>query len=139
VRKRCDPLTQTDTRKGFAFQAIGLIGLLIGVTLIVLVSSLSGYIAGSMIVIVSGGSLLAAAFLLKRQYSGTSSSIGYLLIVGTTLIISGVEIIAGSDILSYLYLIGQVFNIVYVDMGVTISACGCIIVAYSFYILSRPR
>lgn len=125
-------------RYGFAMQALGLLGLLFGVVLVVAASSLSGYFVSAVFVVTTGVLAIAGAVLLRGHYmfassSNTSRAVAYL-IFGTALIFSGVGLIVGSNI-AFEYLISQVENTIYVDIGATVSACGCILAAYSFFAL----
>jgi len=123
-------------RNGFALQAIGLLGLLIGVVLVVAVSTLTGYLLSAAFVATAGVLAVAGTVLLRRYYSTTATNArgATYLIFGTTLIFLGAGLIVGSNI-EYEYLISQVQSTIYVDIGATISACGCFLAAYSFFIL----
>jgi hypothetical protein len=123
-------------RYGYAMQAVGLLFLLFGVVLVVVVSSLSGYLVSATLVAIAGASAIAGAVLLRKHYGDIASKTrnAMFLILGTALIFSGVGIIVGSNI-AFEYWISQVANTIYVDIGATISACGCVVAAYSFYVL----
>ena len=123
-------------RYGFAMQAFGLLGLLIGVVLVVAISSLTGYLLSAVFVATAGVLAIVGAVLLRGHYSTTapnSRGVTYL-IFGTALVFSGAGLIVGSNI-AFEYLISQVQNTVYVDLGATVSACGCVLAAYSFFVL----
>ena len=123
-------------RYGFAMQAFGLLGLLIGVVLVVAIASLTGYLLSAVFVATAGVLAIAGAVLLRGHYSTTapnSRGVTYL-IFGTALVFSGAGLIVGSNI-AFEYLISQVQNTVYVDLGATVSACGCVLAAYSFFVL----
>ena len=138
LRKGLDSI-KSPSRYGFAMQAFGLIGLFIGVLLIVVVPSFSGYLLSAVFVVPAGASAIAGAVLLRRHYidAKASNSIGIAcLIFGTTLIFSGAGVILASNI-AFWYLISQVQNTVYVDIGATISACGCVLAAYSYFALGN--
>jgi hypothetical protein len=128
-------------RYGFAMQAFGLLGLLFGVVLVVSVSSLSGFLLSAVFVVTAGVLAIAGAVLLRGQYISAEVSntrgAAYL-IFGTVLIFSGVGLIVGSNI-AFEYWISQVENTVYVDIGATISACGCVLSAYSFFVLHNLK
>jgi len=133
--RRLSPIERA-ARFGFAMQALGLLGLLFGVVLVVEVTTLSGYFLSAALIAASGVSATAGAVLLRGHYGAPqprSRGIAYL-ILGTLLLFTGVGIIVGSDI-AYEYWISQVENTVYVDMGATVSACGCVLAAYSFFVL----
>ncbi len=112
-------------------QAFGLIGLLFGVVLVVVVSSLSGYLLSAVFVAMAGVLAIAGATLLRGHFASNNESVACL-IFGTALIFTGVGIIVASNI-AFEYLISQLENTIYIDIGATISACGCILSAYSFY------
>jgi hypothetical protein len=126
-------------RYGFALQAFGLLSLMFGVVLVVAVSSLSSYFLSAVFVAAAGVSAIAGAVLLRKHFISaiaSNSRIAVYLIFGTVLIFSGVGIIVGSNI-AYEYWISQVTNTIYVDIGATISACGFVLAAYSFFTLSK--
>jgi len=132
--------TEGAARRGYAMQAFGLLGLLFGVVLVVEVSSLSGLFISAAFVVASGVSAITGAFLLRRHHTGAQEAndrgVAYL-ILGTAVIYSGVGIIVGSNI-AFEYLLSQVEETIYVDGGATLSACGCVLTAYSFFVL-HPR
>jgi len=127
------------SRYGFVMQAIGLLGLLVGVVLVVEVSTLSAYILGAALVAAAGVTATIGAVLLRGHFrAATANAMGVAyLILGTVLIFTGVGIIVGSDI-AFEYLISQVENTVYVDVGATISALGLVLAAYSFFNAYNP-
>jgi len=75
-------------------QALGLLGLMFGVVLIVALSTLSGYLLSAAFVVTSGALAVADEVLLRGHYQGATASnnrgVAYL-IVGTALIFSGVD------------------------------------------------
>jgi small basic protein len=132
--------TKSAARSGFAMQAFGLLGLLLGVVLVVAVPSLSSYFLSAAFVVISAVLAIAGALFLRGHYANTTQSntrIASYMILGTALIFLGAGLIVGSNI-AYEYLISQVENTVYVDIGATVSACGCVLAAYSFFV-SRSR
>jgi hypothetical protein len=136
LRRRLAPI-ESAARYGYAMQAFGLLVLLFGVVLVVELSSLSGYLASAVLVAAAGASAITGAVIIRRHFIGGIASntrnVTYL-ILGTVLIFSGVGIIVGSNI-AFEYWISQVANTIYVDIGATVSACGCVLAAYSFYVL----
>jgi hypothetical protein len=135
LRRGLGPI-KSAARYGFAMQAFGLLGLLFGVVLVVVASSLSGYLVSAVFVVTAGVSTIAGAVLLRGHYSAIASNtrgVAYL-IFGTALIFSGAGLIVGSNI-AFEYLISQMENTIYVDIGATVSACGCVLAAYSFFVL----
>jgi hypothetical protein len=135
LRKALDQ-NRTVARSGLAMPALGLVGLLFGV--IPLSSSLSGWFVVSAACIVTSGALaLAGAFLLRGHYADIGATTGRgveFLILGTTLIFSGVGLILGSNV-AYYFFLSDVGNTVYTDVGAVVSACGCVIAAYSFFVV----
>ena len=124
-------------RYGFSLQAFGLIALFFGVVLVVTLSTLTGYLISALIVTAAGVSAIAGAVLLHKHFAKTNASnrgSAAYLILGTVLIFSGVGAIMGSNI-AFEYLISQVQNTIYVDIGAAVSACGFVLSAYSFYVL----
>ncbi len=127
-------------RWGFSFQVFGLLLLLFGVALVVVVSSLLGYFLSFVIIAVGAASAVAGAFLLRRHFlfmAANPRSVAYLMIA-TVMVFSGVELISGSNI-AFQYWISQLENTIYVDVGATVSACGCVIAAYSYYTLFKRK
>jgi hypothetical protein len=135
LRTAVDP-DRRAARYGLAMQSLGLVGLLLGVVAIIVSSSFSVWFAVSAVLIVSSAALaLAGEFLLRGHYAdvGVSNRKGVdYLIIGTALIFSGVAVILGSNVAAY-FLLSDVGNTVFTDVGAAISACGCVIAAYSFY------
>lgn len=133
--------SKSAARHGFALQAVGLLGLLVGVALVVAVSSLLSYLISAAFVAVAGLLGIAGAVLLRRHFIGANSSNNNgttCLIFGAMLVFSGVGLIVASNI-AFEYLISQLQNIVYVDIGAAVSACGSVLTAYSFYVLHSQK
>jgi hypothetical protein len=131
---------KTAARNGLLLEGSGLIVLLLGVVLAVSLSSLTGYLVGAIFVAGSGASALLGAVMLRRKHSdiglGGPHELNWL-VLGTVLIFSGAAIIMTSNI-AFFYFISQVQNTVYVDIGATVIALGCVLGAYSFFLASRP-
>jgi hypothetical protein len=126
-------------RSGFTLQAFGLVGLLFGVVLVQVAPTLSGYIVAAVFVVVAGGSAVAGAVLVQRDYNKDFTSNARdpaYPILGIAMIFSGVGVIMGSNI-AFEYLISSVENTIYVDVGATVSACGFVLAAYSSFDLFR--
>jgi hypothetical protein len=125
----------TIARLAYPMQALGLIGLLFGLVLIVGTATLSGYLVGAVLIVTAGVLAIAGALSLRAYYATTAASTrgAAWLIFGTALIFSGAGVVVGSN-LAFEYLISQVQNTIYVDAGATITACGCVIAAYSFLV-----
>ena len=125
-------------RYGLAMQGLGLVGLLFGVVSLPISSSLSPlFVISAVFIVSSGASALVGALLLRSDYADIGASnnrgAGYL-ILGTTLIYSGVALILGSNVASYFFL-QKVGNTAWTDAGAAVSACGSVIAAYSFFVL----
>ena len=122
-------------KRGYGALALGLVGLFFGV-LLVYESSLSGSLLSAAIITASGVLAMAGTVLLRKHYRaiGTKSNNVVQLALGTALTFSGVGLITGSKIALY-YFISQLQSTVYMDMGATVSAYGCVIAAYSFFVL----
>jgi hypothetical protein len=132
--------TQAKARNGLALQGFGLVVLLLGVVLGVGLSSLFGYTIGAVLLVASATSALLGVILLRKGYAskGANPSAVDYLVVGTALVFSGVGLIMASNIAFY-YMISQVANTVYVDAGAAVSACGCVVAAFSFFTLRGKR
>jgi len=131
--------TQLQTRRSFSLQGIGLIILFSGVVLVAVSSSLSDYVVGGILLIASDAAALTGVILLKKHVGIPmlqKRKIDYL-VLATVFLFSGVGLIVISNIAFY-YVLSQVENTVYADVGATISACGCVLAAYSF-LTSRSR
>jgi len=119
--------------RGLVLQSISLIGLLIGLVVSFVASSLPSFLVAAVFIVLSGTSgLVGATFLAKG--AGAPQ-----LIVGTALIAIGAVLIPVSNIAAT-YWISDVEKDVYQDIGATLAGCGCILAAYSVFILrSRGR
>jgi hypothetical protein len=129
--------TRSLARNGLILQGFGLVILLLGIILAVTSSSLSGFFAATFLLLVSGGSVLAGTSLFRKHYASIRVSrlrgVDYLLL-GMVLLLSGMGLIVASNI-AYEYFLSQAGNTVYADTGATVSACGCVVAAYSFFLL----
>jgi len=123
---------QRGARRGLDMQAAGLVGLLVGVILIVFISSFSGYVAGAGLVAVSGVFAFAGVSFF-RKYAGRIT----ILALGTILIFLGVELIAISNVAAADYLVSQLENTILADVGATVTAYGCVVSAYTFFVLPQ--
>ncbi len=130
--------TDGSARRGFVLQALGLLGPLVGVVLVVGLPTLSSYIVSAGIFAAAGASAIYGAVLLRDHFSpqGSTARDTVYLILGTALLFTGVGIIIASNI-TFEYLISQVQNTIYVDIGATVSAWGCVVAAYSFFALQN--
>jgi hypothetical protein len=119
--------SRAESRRGFVLQGFGLLGLYVGIILVVEVNTPSAFFASAAMVVASAAASLAGVILLGRD----RWSIGYL-VLGTMLIFLGVGVIVASDA-ALNYLISGIMSTVYVDVGATVTACGAVIAAYSFF------
>jgi hypothetical protein len=130
--------TQAAVRSSFLLQGMGLLILFLGVLLAFGFSSLSGYFIGAIFLLASTTLSLSGVFLLRRNHFGLEfwgPREVTCLTLGTVLLFAGVGVIMGSNIAFY-YILSEVTNTIYVDVGATISAIGCVLAAYSFIVLS---
>jgi len=128
-------------RFGYPLQALGLCGLLFAVVLIQVAPTLSGYLVGMVLDVVTGVAATAGVILVQRgriKLVSSNPNEFALMVLGTVMIFAGVGVIMGSNI-AFEYLISSVENTIYVDVGATVSACGCVIAAYSFFLLQGRR
>ena len=127
--------SKTTARNGLLLEGSGLRALLLGVILAVGLSSLTGYLVGAVFIAGSAASALLGAVLLRRKHSDIGlvgpRELNYL-VLGTALIFSGGAIIMTSNI-AFFYFISQVQNTIFVDIGATVIAWGCVLGAYTFY------
>jgi hypothetical protein len=120
--------------RGLLLQTLSLLSLLIGLVTVFFAASLPVYLMAASLIVLSGVSGLTAASYFSRN-GGTRY-----LIVGAALIAIGAAVIPASNIaLKYLYLISDTDNSIYQDVGATLAACGAVLAAYSFFILSTSK
>jgi hypothetical protein len=124
-------------RYGLAMQGLGLIGLLLGVVPVVVSPSLPLLPVSAVLIVISAALGLVGAFLLRGHYANIGASnrsgIEYL-IPGTALIFGGVGVILWSNVAFY-FLLSDLGNTVFTDVGAAISACGSVIAAYAFFVM----
>jgi uncharacterized membrane protein YidH (DUF202 family) len=122
-------------RRGFALQSLGLVGLLLGVIPMAVSASLPVLFARAVLILISATAALAGGLLRRRHSADIGGSnrrgIEYL-ILGTALIFAGVGVILWSNVAFY-FLLSDLGNTVFTDVGAAISACGCVIAAYAFF------
>jgi uncharacterized membrane protein YidH (DUF202 family) len=63
--------TQVETRRSLFLQGLGIIILLVGVVLVAVLSSLSGYLIGVILLLASGAPTLAGVILLRKNFVST--------------------------------------------------------------------
>jgi MFS family permease len=116
-------------RKGMLLQSFALLGLLIGLLVSFAASSLPGHVISAAFIVVSGSSGLVGAINLSRGFGAAH------LAIGAALIAIGAALIPASNIALQQYLISDLQKNVYQDIGATIAACGCVVAAYSCFIV----
>jgi hypothetical protein len=116
-------------RKGLVLHSLGLICLLIGLVVSYVASSLSGHLVSAVFIVLAGASGLVAAVFISNEAGSRR------LIVGAALIGTGAAPIPASNIALRTYSISETGHYVYQDTGATIAACGCVVAAYSFFVL----
>jgi hypothetical protein len=133
LRAGVDP-KRRGARRGLALQALGLLGLLLGVLALKIADSIPMVLFVSAAFVVSStGLALAGAFLMKNNRSdigsASRSDAGFLLL-GTALIFTGVLVILAVQI-GYYFVFADVATTVLQDAGVAVAACGCVVAAYA--------
>lgn len=126
---------QTRAKSGLLLQGIGLTSLFFGVVIAEATASFTGFLVAAAVLAVSGSTGLTGAAFFKRHYrsvSSFSSRNAEFLLLGLILLFLGVALILGSEIVYSLYYFSPVSNIVYQDIGATVSALGCVLSAYAF-------
>jgi hypothetical protein len=128
VARRMDP-PQGGARKGLVLLSLSLIGLLIGLVVSFVASSLSGHLVSAVFIVPSGISGLAGAIFISKQATARP------LVAGAALIAIGAALIPASNIAVLAYWISDTGKNIYQDVGATVAACGCVLAAYSFFVL----
>jgi hypothetical protein len=122
---------QMRANRGLVLQVLGLGGLLFSLVLLAFVSSVAAYAIAGVAIAVAGAAGAAGAALLRA--TGLEA-----LLPATVLIFLGSELVAIADIAG-MYVISPLEVTVYVDIGATVSACGSILAAYSFFMAGHRR
>jgi len=130
LTRRMDTLQRT-LRIGLVLQSLCMIGLLIGLAVSFVASSLSGHLVSAAFVVPSGVTGLAGAVLISKVARASQ------LVIGAALIAVGAALIPAANIAQYEYLMLSIDKNVYQDIGATIAACGCVVAAYSCFVLRR--
>jgi putative esterase len=124
---RCMDPPQGTARKGLVLQSLSLTGLLIGLLVSYVASSLSGYLVSGVVIVLSGTAGLAGAIFISNQARARQ------LVVAAALIAIGAALIPAANIaLSAGWLVDIDKNI-YMDIGATVAGCGSVVAAYSFF------
>jgi hypothetical protein len=127
VARRTDP--RGGARKGLALLSLSLAGLLIGLVAGFVAASLSGHLVSAAFIVPSGISGLAGAIFISKQATARP------LVAGAALIAIGAALIPASNIALVAGWISDMGKNIYQDVGATVAACGCVLAAYSFFVL----
>ena len=130
LARRMDPLQGT-ARKGLVLQSLSLIGLLLGLVVSFAASSLSGHLVSAVFIVPSGVSGLVGAIFLSKETRARQ------LIAGVALIATGAALIPASNIALLAGWLLDLDKNIYEDIGATLAGCGCVVAAYSFFVLRR--
>ena len=128
LASRTDPPPGT-ARKGLVLQSLSLIGLLIGLVVSFVASSLSGHLVSAVFIVPSGVSGLVGAIFLSKETRARQ------LIAGAALIATGAALIPASNIALLAGWLLDIDKNIYQDIGATIAGCGSVLAAYSFFVL----
>lgn len=119
-------------RTGLALQSFCLAGLLVGLLVSFFASSLSGHELSAGFIMLAGLSGLVGAILISKE-TGVRQ-----LVLGASLIALGAALIPASNIASQMYWVLDLEKNVFQDIGATVAACGCAVVAYSYFLIRTP-
>jgi hypothetical protein len=131
LARRLDPSNRR-MRTGLALQGVCSGGLLLGLLVSFFASSLSGHVVSAAFIAFAGVSGLVAAILISKE-AGVPQ-----LVVGAALIAIGAALIPASNIASQMYWVQDLEKNVYQDIGATVAACGCVVAAYSCFVMRKP-
>lgn len=130
LARRIDP-PQGGARSGLILQSLSLIGIMIGLVISFFASSVFGHVVSGVFIVLSGTSGLVGAIFISTE-AGVR-----MLVVGAAFIAIGAALIPASDIaLNGMYWIVELEKNIYQDVGATVAACGCVVAAYSCFVLS---
>jgi drug/metabolite transporter (DMT)-like permease len=125
---------QGTLRKGLVLQGLSLIGLLIGLVVSFAASSLPGHLVSAVVIVLSAGAGLVGAVFISREARASQ------LVTGAALIAIGAALIPASNIAQFAYLVLDADKNLYQDIGAALAGCGCVVAAYSFFVLhSRSK
>jgi hypothetical protein len=128
MARHLDP-PQGTVRKGLVLQGLGLIGLLIGLMVSFVAASLPGHLVSAVFIVPSGVSGLVGAIVISREARARQ------LVIGAALIATGAALIPAANIAQFAYLVLDTDKNLYQDIGATLAGCGCVMAAYSFFVL----
>lgn len=133
LARRMDP-PQGTPRKGLVLQSLSLIGLLIGLVVSFVASSIFGYLVSALFIVLAGASGLAGAIFISKEARARQ------LVIGAALITIGAALIPASNIALLAGWLLDLDKNIYEDIGATLAACGSVVAAYSFFVLrSRAK
>ena len=130
LTRRFDP-SQRRARTGLALQAVYPVGLLIGLLLSFFASSLPGHVLSAAFIVLAAAAGLIGAALISRQ-AGVPQ-----LVVGVGLIAAGAALIPASNIAVQMDWVSDLEKNVLQDLGATVAACGCVVAAYSCFVIGK--
>lgn len=123
-------------RRGLAMQSLGLIGLLLG-ALALQIPAIPALLVSAGVVGIAGTLATVGGFRLRNHHSDigapSRSDAGYLAL-GTALLFIGVGVILASEI-GFYFVLSDVTSAVITDAGLGVSACGCVLAAYSSFVI----
>jgi MFS family permease len=133
LARHMDPPEGT-ARKGLVLQALSLIGLVVGFVLSFAASSTSGYLASAVFIVLAGAAGVAGAIFISHQVRARQ------LVTAAALIAIGALLIPASNIALLAGWLLDLDKNIYEDIGATLAGCGCVLAAYSFFVLrSRAK
>jgi hypothetical protein len=133
LARHMDP-PQGTLRRGLVLQALSLIGLVIGLVASFAASSTSGYLVSAVFIVLAGAAGVAGAIFAAREARARP------LVAGAALIALGALLIPASNIALLAGWLLDLDKNIYEDIGATLAACGCVVAAYSFFVLrSRAK
>jgi uncharacterized membrane protein len=92
-------------------------------------SSLAGHLVSAVFIVPSGVAGLAGAILMSREARARQ------LVIGAALIAIGAALIPAANIAQFAYLVLDTDKNLYQDIGAALAGCGCVVAAYSFFVL----
>lgn len=129
--RRIEP-SQKRMRTGLVLESACLAGLLAGLLVSFFASSLPGHELSAVFIAAAGISGLVGAIVITKE-----TGVRWLAI-GAALIAVGAALIPASNIANQMYWVLDLEKNVYQDVGATLAACGCVVVAYACFVIRRP-
>lgn len=134
--RRCADRTGRAARRALAMQSFGLVLLLIGELALSFSSELRVLLASAVFIVTAAALALGGAFVLRGHHveMGATNRRGVdYLVLGTALIFAGVGAIVFSKI-GYYFVLSDLASLLINVVGVTATACGCVVAAYAFVV-----